>query len=95
MRGFSITPRALVLSIVATGAACGLELVRWPQQPGRVVWMAVLTLAATLASSLAPRNPGAAGRAPMPLSFVVAFASLFLVGPEAMAFIATTAAGAC
>lgn len=95
MRGFSIPPPALVFSIVATGAACGLELAYWPQQPGRVVWMVALTLGATLASSLAPRNSGATGRAPMPLSFVFAFASLFLVGPEAMAFIATTAAVAC
>ncbi len=92
--GVAIPARALAFSIVATAAACGvaLGLASWPQEPGRAAWMAALTLAAVVTSVLAPRQADAADRAPMPLSFVIAFASLLLLGPEAMAFIATVAA---
>jgi diguanylate cyclase (GGDEF)-like protein/PAS domain S-box-containing protein len=94
MPGVAIPTRALAFSIVATGAACGLGigLASWPQEPARVASMAALTLAALVTSVLVPRQADAADRSPMPLSFVIAFASLLLLGPEAMAFIATAAA---
>jgi diguanylate cyclase (GGDEF)-like protein/PAS domain S-box-containing protein len=94
--GVVIPTRALAFSIVATGATCGLALglASWPQEPGRVAWMAALTLAAVVTAVLAPRQADAADRAPMPLWFVFAFAALFLLGPEAMAFTATAAAAA-
>jgi diguanylate cyclase (GGDEF)-like protein/PAS domain S-box-containing protein len=94
MPGVVIPTRALAFSIVATGAACGLGLglASWPQEPARAAWMTALTLAAVVTSVLAPRQADAADGAPMPLSFVIAFGSLFLLGPEAMAFIATAAA---
>ena len=92
MSGVAIPTPALAFSIVATGAACGLGLASWPQEPGRAAWMAALTLAAVVTAVLTPRQAEAADRAPMPLWFVFAFAALLLLGPGAMAFIATAAA---
>ena len=92
--GVAIPTHAQAFSIVAIGATCGLALglASWPQEPDRVAWMAALTLAAAVTAVVAPRQAEAADRAPMPLWFVFAFAALFLLGPEAMAFIATAAA---
>src|SRR5438093_4312976 len=84
----ALTPRSRVLAFaaIAIGSGLLLGLASWPQ-PHRTFEFGGLILAAILASSLPiPRSTKDWGT--MPLSFVVDFASLLLLGPNATLLVA-------
>lgn len=70
------------LAALAVGASALLGRALWPQ-PDRTIELCGLVLAAILVSVLAPRTPPADNWGTAPASFVVDFAALLLVGPEA------------
>jgi diguanylate cyclase (GGDEF)-like protein/PAS domain S-box-containing protein len=85
--------RSAVVPFAAIAIAAGVLLgfAGWPQ-PHRTLEFSGLILAAILASSLAMQQSTAKDWAIMPPSFVIDFASLLLLGPEAAMFVATAGA---
>ena len=83
--------RSDVVAFAAVAIAAGvlLGLADWPQ-PHRTVEFSALILAAILTHALAMRQSITQDWATMPLSFVVDFTSLLLLGPNATMLVATT-----
>ena len=73
---------------VAIGAGVLLGFAGWPQ-PDRTLEFSGLILAAILTSALATQQSTAKDWATMPPSFVIDFASLLLLGPNATMLVAT------
>ena len=91
MRTLVPRSRVLVFATIAIGSGLLLELAGWPQ-PHRTFEFGGLILAAILASSLSiPKSTTDWGT--MPLSFVVDFASLLLLGPNATLLVAAAGSG--
>ena len=70
------------------GVAVVLGVIGWPQ-PNRIVELSGLVLAAILASLLATERRAARVWTTVPLSFVIEFTALLLLGPQAMMVVAT------
>ena len=82
--------RVVLFAAAAIGAGALLAYVGWPQ-PLPTVEFCGLILAAILTSTLATR-PSTQDWATMPASFVIDFAALLLLGPNAMMLVATAGA---
>src|SRR5580765_880909 len=91
MRNLLPRSRVLVFGAIALGAGLLLGLADWPQ-PHRTAEFGGLILAAILASSL-PMPKSATGWGTMPLSFIVDFTSLLLLGPNATLLVAAAGTG--
>src|SRR5262245_500746 len=91
MRRLLPRPRVLVFGAIAIGSALFLGLAGWPQ-PDRTSEFGGLIFAAILASSL-PTAKSATGWGTMPLSFVVEFTSLLLLGPNATLLVVAAGTG--
>src|SRR6266550_6780462 len=78
----------IAFAAIAIGAGVFLGFANWPQPP-RILEFSGLILAAILTSSLAMRQSTTEDRATMPLSFVIDFTSLLLLGPHATMLVAT------
>ena len=91
MRSLLPRSRVLVFGAIAIGAGLLLGLAGWPQ-PHRTSEFGGLILAAILASSL-PMPKSATDWGTMPLSFVVDFTSLLLLGPNATLLVAAAGTG--
>ncbi len=91
MRSLLPRSRVLVFGAIAIGAGLLLGLAGWPQ-PHRTSEFGGLILAAILASSL-PMPKLATDWGTMPLSFVVDFTSLLLLGPNATLLVAAAGTG--
>jgi diguanylate cyclase (GGDEF)-like protein/PAS domain S-box-containing protein len=79
---------AFVFAALAIGAGVLLGFAGWPQ-PDRTLEFSGLILAAILTSALAKPQSTAEDWATMPLSFVIDFTSLLLLGPHATMLVAT------
>src|SRR5262245_33042516 len=86
-----LRPRVLVFAAIAIGSGLLLGLAGWPQ-PHRTSEFGCLILAAILAFSL-PMPKSASGWGTMPLSFVVDFTSLLLLGPNPALLVAAAGTG--
>src|SRR5437879_1225553 len=81
--------RVVAFAAIAIGAGMLLGFAGWPQ-PHRALEFSGLILAAILTSALAmQQSTTEEDRATMPPSFVVDFASLLLLGPDATMLVAT------
>ncbi len=78
--------RVVLFATVAIGVGAVLGFAGWPQ-PDQTVEFCGLILAAILTSALATQ-PSAQDWATMPASFVIDFAALLLLGPNAMMLVA-------
>src|SRR5258705_553714 len=88
MRTLPSQSRVFVFAAIATGAGLLVGFAAWPQLHVAVEF-AGLILAAILTSALALRHSITDDRTPMPLSFVIDFTSLLLLGPDAAMLVAT------
>src|SRR5579859_1091473 len=77
----------VVFAAMALGMGVLLGLAGWPQ-PDRTLEFSALILAAVLTSALATRESTTEDLATMPPSFVIDFASLLLIGPNATMLVA-------
>ena len=84
-------PVVVAFAVIAIGAGMFLGLAGWPQ-PHRTLEFSGLILAAILTSALAMQQSPTKDWATMPLSFVIDFTALLLLGPQAAMLVA--AAGA-
>jgi len=91
MRSLLPRPRVLVFGAIAIGSGLLLGLAGWPQ-PDRTSEFGGLIFAAILASSL-PTPKSTTGWGTMPLSFVVEFTSLLLLGSNATLLVAAAGTG--
>src|SRR5258705_9366998 len=80
--------RLFALAAVAIGAGVLFCLAGWPQ-PQRTLEFSGFILAAILTSAVAMQQAAARDWATIPVSFVVDFASLLLLGPHATMLVAT------
>jgi diguanylate cyclase (GGDEF)-like protein/PAS domain S-box-containing protein len=78
----------LAFAAIAIGAGVLLGLAGWPQ-PHRTLEFSGLIVAAILTSALAMQQSTTDDWATMPLSFVIDFTSLLLLGPHATMLVAT------
>ena len=83
-------PNKVVAAVAVSmlGAAVSLGAAGWPQ-PNRIPELTGLVLAAMLASALTTERRAARLWTTVPLSFVIDFTALLLLGPEAMILVAT------
>src|SRR5258706_1611402 len=88
MRTLPRQSRVFAFAAIAIGVGLLLGFAGWPQ-PDQPLELSGLILAAILISALA-RHSATDDRATMPLSFVIDFASLLLLGPNATMLVATT-----
>jgi len=88
MRTLPRQSRVFVFAAIATGAGLLLGFAAWPQLHLTLEFSGLI-LAAILTSALALRHSTTDDRAPMPLSFVIDFTSLLLLGPDATMLVAT------
>src|SRR6266487_1313508 len=78
----------LAFAALAIGAGVLLGLAGWPE-PNRTIEFSSLIVAAILISALAVQRSATTDWATMPLSFVIDFASLLLLGPNATLLVAS------
>jgi diguanylate cyclase (GGDEF)-like protein/PAS domain S-box-containing protein len=88
MRTPSRRSYVLAFAAVAIGAGVLLGLAGWPQ-PNRTIEFSSLIGAAILISALAVQRSATTDWATMPLSFVIDFTSLLLLGPNATLLVAS------
>src|SRR5882762_7103589 len=87
MRTLPRQSRVFIFAAIATGAGLLVGFAAWPQ-PYQALEFSGLIMAAILTSALALRHSIADDRATMPLSFVIDFTSLLLLGPNATMLVA-------
>src|SRR6266850_3184627 len=88
MRTLPIRSGVVVFAAVATAAGALLGFAGW-SEPHRTIEFSGLVLAAILISALATQHATAKDWATMPLSFIIDFASLVFLGPNATMLVAT------
>jgi diguanylate cyclase (GGDEF)-like protein/PAS domain S-box-containing protein len=88
MRTPSIRSGVVVLAVIAIGTGVLLGLAGWPP-PQRTLELSGLILAAILTSVFAMQRSTTKDWATMPPSFIIDFASLLLLGPNAAMLVAT------
>src|SRR5882762_1701346 len=81
-------PDVVAFAAIAIGAGALLGLAGWPQ-PHRTLEFSGLILAAILTSAFAMQQSTTEDWASKPLSFVIDFTSLLLLGPHATMLVAT------